>query len=278
MSLPAQPAGGSRQTSPTRHGKDSVPLPDPCLASTADEQELLEALLASVHRALPADGPAAGLEARVAELGLHELGALDPGWSDGTMGGYARALSALARHHGTLARMAAASNLPPEVAAELPGITARRKAVVDGMAVLAGRLTAAVDRAEGFAGERILFRRRLAEVPAVRDALERARAAVARAHAALAQTAHAAGAPDPAAWAAFAAVALETASAMVQLMGGTGLMEESGMPALYREVLSVIGEVAAALEPRSPQDALHGLLLTAPGPGGIPLDTEGEHR
>jgi hypothetical protein len=62
---------------------------------------------------------------------------------------------------------------------------------------------------------------------------------------------------------------------MVQLMGGTGLMEESGMPALYRDVLSVIAELPAALEPRAPEGPLCDLLLAAPGPGGVPL-AEGE--
>jgi hypothetical protein len=251
-----------------------VSAADPIAREGAGEAEVLDALLASVQRAIPADAPAgASLAGSARDLGLFELGALDPRWAEGSMELYARALAELARHNLALARLVASGNSAAGPADGRSPDAGARKAIVDALALLAGCTEAAAARAEAFAAERILFRRRLAEVPAVRAALASARGTAGRLRAAAGALARAAGDDlAPAGWAPLAGEALAAVARMLQLHGGTGLMEDSGMPELHRVVLSVVAELAQGAAGGLPTRPLSDVLLAAPGAGGVPLD------
>ena len=146
--------------------------------------------------------------------------------------------------------------------------------VLGAMALAVGRLTAGHALALRFAQERELFRRRLISVPAVQAWIAAQAAALARLTDTLRELALGRRQEAPGElWAAFAREALEVASAMSQLMGGTGLMEESLMPAVYREVIALVCGRPAPPPPPGTGRALVDLCLASSGPGGVPLDT-----
>jgi hypothetical protein len=221
----------------------------PALALAPPDDDAATSLVEVVRRAVDPRGPVD--EGRAAELGLFALaGELSlPGPE---LAFYASVLYGIARHHGGLAHLVSAHHESSPL-----------KDLVDTVAIAAGRLAFAADLAGAFVEERILFRRRLSEVPAVREALARHRAVAAR----LRDAARAIALGNRGySWAALVAGALAAAAGLAQLMGGTGLMEESRMPGVFRDVVALSCR-------RSGEDRLAEVLLDQTGAAGLTLDS-----
>jgi len=221
----------------------------PALALAPPDDDAATSLFEVVRRAVDPRGPVDA--ARAAELGLFaiasELSAPGP-----QLAFYARVLCDIARHHGGLAHLVSAHHG-----------SAPLKDLVDIVAIAAGRLAFAAQLAGAFVEERILFRRRLSEVPAVREALARHCGVATRLREAA--LALAKGDSGVGSGPALVADALAAAAGLAQLMGGTGLMEESRMPAVLRDVV--------ALSCRAGGGRLAEILLDQPGAAGLGLDS-----
>lgn len=121
----------------------------------------------------------------------------------------------------------------------------RLKHALDLGAQLLGCLDAAHDLAESFAAERVLFRKRLADNPFIAGRHQALRAEAARLWSALLDLAGQARCGDVGDQAQRLAAhlgrhALDQLAEALQLCGGTGLMDEFGMPALYRRVMHLL--------------------------------------